>query len=62
MSVRVALSDQREALIIAIVSPVSFRASLMTSETNWRILPGPSDLPDRKNPYNDTGRTTDGPR
>ena len=33
VSVRVAIADQREALIVAIVSPVSFKASLKASET-----------------------------
>lgn len=55
VSVRVAITDQREALIIAIVSPISFRAYLMASKTNWRIFPDPRSSLSRTEPYNDTG-------
>ena len=33
----------------------SFKAPLKTAETDARVLPDPWDLPDRTDPYNDTG-------
>ena len=41
-------------------SPASFKASLTVTETNGAFFLTPRELPNRTDPYNDAGRTTDG--